>query len=233
MIKILIIVFLRRHILVGNSVSYQLSLPFDPTFARYALYTTMCRVGPGEKRRRFEMASPHSQIRREVLNKKKQDKLTHRSSASISHPVLHRNTDPAACYCLEGYKTGSRRQSQQCIPPIILTMPLYVLYHDPAALSLEQKKQIAKDITTAHCTSAGVASFFVKVVFQVGHYGDLYTGGEIDQLMLRLVGTIRAGRDSTWRDGLLKKLHEAVKGGKQDPAYNIEIHLEETDASVA
>lgn len=74
-------------------------------------------------------------------------------------------------------------------------MPLYILYHDVDALTIEEKQKVAKGITNAHVQATGIAPFLVKVVLHSSAIGELYTGGEIDRKTLRLVGNVRKRTD--------------------------------------
>lgn len=112
-------------------------------------------------------------------------------------------------------------------------MPLYILYHDADSFTPDEKQRVAKGITDAHCTATGIPAFLVKVVLHAGEKGSLYTGGVVDQKSLRLVGNIRRGRDTEHKRELLKLQYEALKAVKDDPEYNIRIHIEELEPDVS
>jgi len=83
-------------------------------------------------------------------------------------------------------------------------MPLYILYHDAEAFTLEEKHKVAKGITDAHVKATGIAPFLVKVVLHSSEKSSLYTGGVVDLKSLRLVGNIRQGRDTENKRELLR-----------------------------
>lgn len=46
-----------------------------------------------------------------------------------------------------------------------ISMPLYIVEHPSALLSIKQKEQICNEITRIHCAVTGGLSTFVNVVF--------------------------------------------------------------------
>ncbi|KZP06346.1 hypothetical protein FIBSPDRAFT_902879 [Athelia psychrophila] len=108
-------------------------------------------------------------------------------------------------------------------------MPLYILYHDVDALTIEEKQKVAKGITNAHVQATGIAPFLVKVVLHSSAIGELYTGGEIDRKTLRLVGNVRKRTDVERKRELFRLHYENLRAVIPDPDYNIRIQLQEID----
>jgi phenylpyruvate tautomerase PptA (4-oxalocrotonate tautomerase family) len=90
-------------------------------------------------------------------------------------------------------------------------MPLYTLYHPPGAFTQWEKPAIAKLITESHCSATGAGAFFVKVIFIPCNAGDIYSGGKLDDQLVRVTGVIRAGRDTSTRQKILKGIWDGLQ----------------------
>ncbi|ODQ52939.1 hypothetical protein SAICODRAFT_7541 [Saitoella complicata NRRL Y-17804] len=104
-------------------------------------------------------------------------------------------------------------------------MPLYTLYYPPGAFTQWEKPAIAKRITDVHSSVTGAGAFFVKVIFVPVPAGDIFSGGKLDDQLVRITGVIRAGRDTEARQKILRGVWEGMQEFLGE--RKCEMHLEE------
>jgi phenylpyruvate tautomerase PptA (4-oxalocrotonate tautomerase family) len=108
-------------------------------------------------------------------------------------------------------------------------MPLYSCIIQENALSLDQKAEIAREITRIHCDLTGAPPSFVHVRFQTVPRGDGYTGGKPAKSAV-LDGTIRAGRPREVTQKLLEKLCAMYQRVSGIPEWDLIVALREVPA---
>ncbi|PRP86425.1 hypothetical protein PROFUN_05344 [Planoprotostelium fungivorum] len=106
-------------------------------------------------------------------------------------------------------------------------MPFYQIFHAPGTLSREDKTIIAKGFTETHCSIAGATPYVVKVAFIDA---DIYTSGEHDDKIIRIVGIIKGGRTFETKSKLLEGLSLVITpflGEKMVEITLVENHAED------
>lgn len=106
-------------------------------------------------------------------------------------------------------------------------MPLYTVYHPPT-LSADIRSQIATVITDSHVSATNAPAFLVKVIFISLESTSFYSGGHVEEKLLRIVGVIRAGRSKEERQKLLMSIYDGINIYE----YDVEMHLEDMKAEV-
>ena len=86
-------------------------------------------------------------------------------------------------------------------------MPLYQVIARDDLLTDDLRRRIAGDITRIHTTNTGAPAIFVNVLFQDAPASRLFTAGEPSRTTV-IVGNIRAGRELTVRQAILRDLAE-------------------------
>jgi phenylpyruvate tautomerase PptA (4-oxalocrotonate tautomerase family) len=92
-------------------------------------------------------------------------------------------------------------------------MPTYLVSATQSLLTVDQQKQVAKEITRAHSEATGAQGFFAQVIFHEIPRGAHFMGGvqiETDQVYVH--GHIRAGRTEEQKKQLLDDIVESVHG---------------------
>lgn len=141
-------------------------------------------------------------------------------------------------------------------------MPLYTIYHpSPSSFSLAPvRSSLAALITRVHSSVTGAAPFAVKVIFvacpsgssaspssasaqtsgpEPGQAGQaqspaIYSGGHPDSSLIRIIATIKSGRDAETRARLLATLLKGIKelGETEREGLNVEMTLVENRSEV-
>lgn len=105
-------------------------------------------------------------------------------------------------------------------------MPLYICNTKTGALDKKAKEKIAAVITQTHCSVTGAPEEFVHAAFfeDSPHF-------QLQNRMLRVIGTIRKGRNQAQKEQIAASIHAAlVKYSKVEPQL-AEVIIRETPAS--
>ena len=109
-------------------------------------------------------------------------------------------------------------------------MPLYSCFIQQGALTVDQKAEIAREITRIHCDLTGAPPSFVHVRFHTIAPGDGYTGGKPARSAV-IDGTIRAGRPREVTQTLLQELYAMYQRVSGIPEWDLVVALREIPAA--
>lgn len=111
-------------------------------------------------------------------------------------------------------------------------MPLYTLTTQKGTLDRQAKGRLARQLTSFHAEYAGVPLNWVHVVFQDFQPGDGFTAGE-EAPVAALTLSIRTGRSSEYKKGLLTQLWRIFQTATGAPDDQIVIGIQEVPPSQA
>ncbi len=109
-------------------------------------------------------------------------------------------------------------------------MPIYTLTVQEGLLSEDRKRAIAETITDIHVAATGGPKSFVHVLFHVYPKGDAFVGGAVSSPIV-LLCQIRAGRDITKKQAIVKQCFDAILRGSGIPEGQILVVLQDVAAS--
>jgi phenylpyruvate tautomerase PptA (4-oxalocrotonate tautomerase family) len=106
-------------------------------------------------------------------------------------------------------------------------MPYYQIAAPAGLLTQEQRAKIAKVVTRHHCDETGAPESFVHVHYLEVPSGTHFTGGEVDDDLVVLSGSIREGRSIKERQQLLHKLSKGISDVLDKPENELVLSLDE------
>ena len=110
-------------------------------------------------------------------------------------------------------------------------MPTYRCTAPAGLLDAESKAAVAREITRAHNTVTGAATFFAQVVFDEVPEGSYYVGGApLTGSQIFVNAQIRAGRSEADLDRLIAALIEGVARAAALPRLAVWVYLTELPA---
>ena len=111
-------------------------------------------------------------------------------------------------------------------------MPLYQVIAHKDLLTDDLRRRIAGEITKIHTTNTGAPAVFVNVLFQDPPAGSLFTAGEPSRTTI-IVGNIRAGRELSVRQSLLRDLAEMWTAQTGQSSGELLMSIQEVDPSAS
>lgn len=105
-------------------------------------------------------------------------------------------------------------------------MPLYICNAQIGVIADDAKPKIAKEITDIHCEKTGAPSTFVHLFFF--EEAPLFP---LDRAVVRLHGTIRAGRNKEQKESIILEMRQSVSRHSGIDLSEIEMTTSDVPAS--
>ena len=112
-------------------------------------------------------------------------------------------------------------------------MPYYQIAAPTGVLTQEQRAKIAKVLTRRHCAETSAPESYVHVRYHEVPSGTQFTGGETEDNLVILNGTIREGRSIKERQQLLGKLSKSLSEALNKPENEFILSLNEITSATA
>ena len=111
-------------------------------------------------------------------------------------------------------------------------MPLYAITTQAGALSADEKRALAEEITSFHCEMTGLDKVYVKIVFNTFPPGDGFVGGVAAPAVILTV-LIRGGRSPDYKRNMLRQLWSMLQRAARASDEQMLVAIQEAPASNA